>query len=80
MTPEIWLGMKYFQLVSRTANKMLQLNEAQLRVGRFAFSLSHMERQFVVTHTIPQTEIPTLLDSSVENTLSVLKKTVFIKD
>jgi len=33
--------------------------------------VSHMTHQFVLTHTIRQTEIPALLDSSVTNTLPV---------
>jgi hypothetical protein len=49
----------------------MQLHEAQLRVRHFALSLSLVERQFVITHTIRQTEIPALLDSSMANTPSV---------
>jgi len=43
----------------------------QFRVRHFAFSLSLVERRFVVTHTIRQTEIPALLDSSVASSPSI---------
>jgi hypothetical protein len=35
------------------------------------FDISLMKWQFVLTHTIPQTEIPTLLDIWVRNTPSL---------
>jgi len=49
----------------------MRLRKSQLRVRHFDFSLSLVERQCVVTHTVCQTEIPALLDSSVANIPSV---------
>jgi len=71
----VWTSIQLFKLFEELCGKEREripclLPEIQLNLIKYSYNSTHLSRQ-LVTRTIHQTEIPTLLDSLVTNTSSV---------
>jgi len=76
MLQNVWASVQLYKLFEEFCGKDREripcfLPETQLNWIKYSHNSTHRSRQLLVTHTIHQNEIPTLLDSWVTNTLFV---------